>query len=80
MTNYNCDFERVKKILVNNFAIKENEIGDGQSFIWDLNLSSHDWIELIIAFEEEFGISIPDQDAEKITTVGSAVKYISENM
>ncbi|MFM7620367.1 MAG: acyl carrier protein [Alphaproteobacteria bacterium] len=80
MTNNNEIFERVKKIIINHLGVEEGKIGDGSHFIDDLGADSLDQVELVMAFEEEFGIEIPDEAAEKITTVGSAVKYISENM
>ena len=58
----------------------EEKITEAASFIDDLGADSLDQVELVMAFEEEFGIEIPDEAAEKINTVGSAVKYISENM
>ncbi|GDX35682.1 acyl carrier protein [Alphaproteobacteria bacterium] len=80
MTNNNEIFERVKKIIINHLGVEEGKIGDGSHFIDDLGADSLDQVELVMAFEEEFGIEIPDEAAEKITTVGTAVKYISENM
>lgn len=80
MTNNNEIFERVKKIIINHLGVEEGKISDGSHFIDDLGADSLDQVELVMAFEEEFGIEIPDEAAEKITTVGSAVKYISENM
>ncbi len=58
--------------------IEEGKINEGAHFIDDLGADSLDQVELVMAFEEEFGIEIPDEAAEKITTVGSAVKYITE--
>lgn len=80
MTNNNEIFERVKKIIINHLGVEEGKIGDGSHFIDDLGADSLDQVELVMAFEEEFGIEIPDEAAEKITTIGTAVKYISENM
>lgn len=73
-------FDRVKKIIVNHLGSEESKVAEEASFIDDLGADSLDQVELVMAFEEEFGIEIPDDAAEKITTVGTAVKYISENM
>ncbi|NBV06036.1 MAG: acyl carrier protein [Proteobacteria bacterium] len=73
-------FERVKKIIINHLGAEEAKVTENASFIDDLGADSLDQVELVMAFEEEFGIEIPDDAAEKITTVASAVKYISENM
>ncbi|MBU6140563.1 MAG: acyl carrier protein [Proteobacteria bacterium] len=80
MTNNNEIFDRVKKIIINHLGVEEVKVVEVASFIDDLGADSLDQVELVMAFEEEFGIEIPDEAAEKITTVGSAVKYISENM
>ena len=69
---------RVKEIIVEQLSVNENQITDEASFIDDLGADSLDTVELVMAFEEEFGIEIPDEDAEKIQTVGDAVKYIDE--
>ena len=71
-------FDRVKKIIINHLGAEEAKVTENASFIDDLGADSLDQVELVMAFEEEFGIEIPDEAAEKITTVGSAVKYISE--
>jgi acyl carrier protein len=73
-------FDRVKKIIINHVGAEEAKVTENASFIDDLGADSLDQVELVMAFEEEFGIEIPDEAAEKITTVASAVKYISENM
>lgn len=73
-------FDRVKKIIVNHLGSEESKVVEEASFIDDLGADSLDQVELVMAFEEEFGIEIPDDAAEKITTVGTATKYISENM
>ena len=78
MTNNNEIFTRVKKIIINHLGVEEGKISEGAHFIDDLGADSLDQVELVMAFEEGFGIEIPDEAAEKITTVGSAVKYISE--
>ncbi len=80
MTNNNEIFDRVKKIIINHLGVEEIKVTEVASFIDDLGADSLDQVELVMAFEEEFGIEIPDEAAEKITTVGSATKYISENM
>jgi acyl carrier protein len=80
MTNNNEIFDRVKKIIINHLGAEEAKVTETASFIDDLGADSLDQVELVMAFEEEFGIEIPDEAAEKITNVGSAVKFISENM
>ena len=80
MTNNNEIFDRVKKIIINHLGVEEVKVTEAASFIDDLGADSLDQVELVMAFEEEFGIEIPDEAAEKIVTVGNAVKYISENM
>jgi acyl carrier protein len=80
MTNNSDIFDRVKKIIINHLGAEEAKVIEAANFIDDLGADSLDQVELVMAFEEEFGIEIPDEAAEKITTVGSAVKYISENM
>ena len=71
--------DRVKKIVVEHLSVEENAISDSSSFIDDLGADSLDTVELVMAFEEEFGIEIPDDAAETIQTVGDAVKFIEEN-
>ena len=70
--------EKVKSIIVEQLGVKAEDITPASSFINDLGADSLDTVELVMALEEEFGIEIPDEDAEKITTVGEAVKYIEE--
>jgi len=72
-------FEKVKKIIVDQLGVDEEDITLESSFIDDLGADSLDIVELIMAFEEEFDIEIPDSEAEKITTVGDAVEYIKNN-
>jgi acyl carrier protein len=72
-------FEKVKKIIVEQLGVEEDDITMESSFIDDLGADSLDIVELIMAFEEEFDIEIPDSEAEKITTVGDAVEYIKSN-
>ena len=69
-------FEKVKKIIVEQLGVEEDEIAMESSFIDDLGADSLDTVELVMEFEKSFGLSIPDEDAEKITSVGEAVKYI----
>ena len=71
--------DRVKKIVVEHLSVEEVSISDSSSFIDDLGADSLDTVELVMAFEEEFGIEIPDDAAETIQTVGDAVKFIEEN-
>ncbi|MDR1129883.1 MAG: acyl carrier protein [Prevotellaceae bacterium] len=67
---------KVKSIIVEKLAVDENEVTPTASFTNDLGADSLDIVELIMEFEKEFGVSIPDEDAEKIVTVGDAVAYI----
>ena len=68
--------ERVKKIVVEQLGVKEEEVSNESSFVDDLGADSLDTVELVMALEEEFGYEISDEDAEKITTVQDAIKYI----
>jgi acyl carrier protein len=70
--------EKVKSIIAEQLGVKQEEVTPTASFIDDLGADSLDTVELVMALEEEFGIEIPDEDAEKITTVGDAIKYIEE--
>ncbi len=70
--------DRVKKIVIENLGIEGDKVTEGASFIDDLGADSLDTVELVMAFEEEFGIEIPDDAAEKILTVADAVKFITE--
>lgn len=72
-------FEKVKEIVVEQLGVEEEEVSENSSFVDDLGADSLDIVELIMAFEEAFETEIPDEDAEKIATVGDAVKYIKEN-
>ena len=71
--------ERVKKIVVEHLGVEPEKVVDAASFIDDLGADSLDTVELVMAFEEEFGIEIPDEDAEKITRVKEAVEYIESH-
>ena len=70
--------ERVQKIVVEHLGVDESKIMENSSFIDDLGADSLDTVELVMAFEEEFGCEIPDDAAEKILTVGDAVKFLEE--
>ncbi|MFA7677734.1 MAG: acyl carrier protein [Candidatus Omnitrophota bacterium] len=72
--------EKVKDIISEQLGVKKEEIKPESSFIDDLGADSLDTVEVVMALEEEFGIEIPDEDAEKITTVGEAVKYIEDKI
>ena len=69
--------EKVKKIIAEQLGVEEDEVTPDASFIDDLGADSLDTVELIMAFEEEFGIEIPEEDAEKIATVQNAIDYIA---
>ena len=70
--------EKIKGIIAEQLGVKPEEVTPQASFIDDLGADSLDTVELVMALEEEFSIEIPDEDAEKMTTVGDAVKYIEE--
>ncbi|MBI3353778.1 MAG: acyl carrier protein [Nitrospirota bacterium] len=72
--------ERVKKIIAEQLGLSEDEVISESSFVDDLGADSLDTVELVMAFEEEFGIEIPDEDAEKIATVQNAIDYIKEKV
>ena len=71
--------ERVKEIICEQLGVEEDEVTPAAKFIEDLGADSLDTVELVMAFEEEFDLEIPDEDAEKITTVGDAIQYIKDN-
>jgi acyl carrier protein len=71
--------ERVKEIICEQLGVEEDEVTPNAKFIEDLGADSLDTVELVMAFEEEFDLEIPDEDAEKIVTVGDAITYIKEN-
>ncbi len=72
--------ERVKKIVVDQLGVKEEDVTANASFVDDLGADSLDTVELVMALEEEFETEIPDEDAEKITTVQQAVDYIKAHV
>lgn len=69
--------ERVKKIVIEQLGVKEDEVNNSASFVDDLGADSLDTVELVMALEEEFECEIPDEDAEKITTVQQAIDYVN---
>jgi acyl carrier protein len=71
--------ERVKKIVVEHLGVEPDKVTDSASFIDDLGADSLDTVELVMAFEEEFGCEIPDDAAETILTVGDAVKFLEKS-
>lgn len=71
-------FDKVKAIIVEQLSVEEEEVKMESTFVEDLGADSLDIVELVMAFEEEFDMEIPDEDAEKIRTVGDAVKYIED--
>ena len=71
--------ERVKKIVVEQLGVKEDEVNDSSSFVDDLGADSLDTVELVMALEEEFECEIPDEEAEKITSVQQAIDYINSH-
>jgi|DewCreStandDraft_5_1066085.scaffolds.fasta_scaffold00384_17 acyl carrier protein len=73
-------FERVKSIIVEQLNVDEEEVTPEASFVEDLGADSLDVVELVMALEEEFELEIPDEDAEKIQTVGEAVRYIERHL
>ncbi|HHV02589.1 MAG: acyl carrier protein [Bacteroidales bacterium] len=72
--------EKVRQIIVDKLGADENEVTPTANFTNDLGADSLDTVELIMEFEEAFGINIPDEAAEKISTVGDAIKYIEDNV
>jgi acyl carrier protein len=69
---------KVREIIVNELGVEAEKVTPDASFVEDLGADSLDTVELVMAFEEEFGIDIPDEDAEKLRTVGDAIKYMNE--
>ena len=70
---------RVREIIINELGVEAEKVTDDAAFVEDLGADSLDTVELVMAFEEEFGIDIPDEDAEKMRTVGDAISYLREN-
>jgi len=70
-------FNKIKDIVIDKLGVEENKVTSGAKFIDDLGADSLDTVELIMQFEDDFNIEIPDEDAEKILSVGQAEKYIS---
>ena len=71
--------DRVVEIICNQLGVTKDKVTPETSFVNDLQADSLDTVELMMELEEEFGVSIPDEDAQQITTVGQAIKYIEEN-
>ena len=71
--------QRVKELVVEQLGVSQDQVTPQASFVDDLGADSLDTVELVMAFEEEFGLEIPDEDAEKIATVGDAIKYLEEH-
>lgn len=71
--------ERVRDLIVEQLGVSQEQVTAEASFIDDLGADSLDTVELVMAFEEEFGIDIPDEDAEKMVTVADAIKYLEEH-
>lgn len=71
--------DKIKSIIVEQLGVEEDDVKMEASFVDDLGADSLDIVELVMALEEEFDLEIPDEDAEKIRTVGDAVKYIQDN-
>jgi acyl carrier protein len=69
---------RVKEIIINELGVEPEKVSNDASFVEDLGADSLDTVELVMAFEEEFGIEIPDEDAENLQTVGDAIRYLQE--
>ena len=74
------DFDKIRKIIVDQLGVDESAVTEDASFVDELGGDSLDTVELVMALEEEFGIEIPDEDAEKMITVGDAVKYIDSKL
>ena len=72
-------FDKVKEVIMDKLGVDEDKINIEASFVDDLGADSLDTVELIMQLEEEFGMEIPDEEAEKLTTVGSAVDYIDSH-
>ena len=72
-------FDKVKEVIIDKLGVEEDKVVNEASFVDDLGADSLDTVELIMQLEEEFGLEIPDESAEKMTTVQAAVDYIEEN-
>ena len=70
---------RVREIIINELGVEPEKVTDDASFVEDLGADSLDTVELVMAFEEEFGIDIPDEDAEQMRTVGDAISYLKKH-
>ncbi|HEX8243577.1 MAG TPA: acyl carrier protein [Longimicrobium sp.] len=71
--------QKVKDIIINELGVEAEKVTPEASFVEDLGADSLDTVELVMAFEEEFGMEIPDEEAEKLQTVGDAIRYITTN-
>jgi acyl carrier protein len=80
MTDISNIEARVKKIIIEQLGVKEEQVTNEASFVDDLGADSLDTVELVMALEEEFELEIPDEDAEKITTVQQAIDYIASHL
>ncbi|MFH1765171.1 MAG: acyl carrier protein [Gemmatimonadota bacterium] len=70
---------KVKEIIINELGVDPEKVTSDASFVEDLGADSLDTVELVMAFEEEFGVDIPDEDAEQMRTVGDAIRYLKEH-
>ena len=70
--------DKIRQIIADQLGVKKEEVTDSAKFVDDLGADSLDTVELVMALEEEFGIEIPDEEAEKLVTVGDALRYIEE--
>ncbi|MCL7928360.1 MAG: acyl carrier protein [marine benthic group bacterium] len=70
---------KVREIIANELGVEIEKVTDAASFVEDLGADSLDTVELVMAFEEEFSVEIPDEDAEKMQTVGDAIRYLAEH-
>jgi acyl carrier protein len=73
-------YDKVKEVIVDQLNVEEDDVTEDAAFVDDLGADSLDIVELVMALEEQFGVSIPDEQAEKIKTVGDAVSFIAENI
>jgi acyl carrier protein len=72
-------FDKIKEVIIDKLGVEESKIVSEASFVDDLGADSLDTVELIMELEEEFGLEIPDEEAEKLTTVGAVVDYVDKN-